>query len=203
VEVTYLYNLDSDPHANSEAYKGDVVIPAKFDYMGVTRNVTKIGDETEVTDLTITAGIWVSGGCNMANYAFIQCKNLKSLTVSGYISSWGRKTFEGCDNLKTIVLTNKKQYIRAPKEEDATFSTETYENAILYVPKGQLNLYKEDENWRKFAHIVEDDANGIGEVEIRKNGENDKANFTYDLSGRRVSLSHKGIHVQQGRKVAR
>ena len=72
-----------------------------------------------------------------------------------------------------------------------TFSSSTYENAILYVPAGTIDKYKATIGWRKFAHIEEGSPTGIKASEIKGSNEVKR----YDLSGRAAKNSSRGVNI--------
>ena len=69
-----------------------------------------------------------------------------------------------------------------------------YKNTTLYVPRGSLEAYKEADGWKRFDSIVEYDVeDGIDEV-VAPGVEREEIG-RYDLSGREVDGSHKGITI--------
>lgn len=71
------------------------------------------------------------------------------------------------------------------------FSSDTFENAILYVPAGTIDKYKAKNGWKSFAHIKEGSPAGIKASEIKGSNELKR----YDLSGRAVKQSSRGINI--------
>ena len=71
------------------------------------------------------------------------------------------------------------------------FSSNTFENAILYVPASTIDKYKATIGWRKFAHIEEGSPTGIKASEIKGSNELKR----YDLSGRTVKNLSRGINI--------
>lgn len=71
------------------------------------------------------------------------------------------------------------------------FSTQTYLNATLYVPKGTKELYSACQGWSTFFNITDEDApTTIGTVKARVG-----SNRYYDLLGRKQNSTYKGITI--------
>ena len=80
-------------------------------------------------------------------------------------------TNNGCSLLNKVIV----HCDYPPTASTNTFSTETYRNGTLYVPKGKYDIYGRKDAWREFANIVEEggtggniegDVNGDGKVDV-------------------------------------
>ena len=78
--VTYLTKNYSP---NKDDYTGDVNIPERVTYNGITYSVTSIG-----------------------SYAFYSCSGLTSVTIPNSVTSIGERAFSGCSSLKFIEIPN-------------------------------------------------------------------------------------------------
>ena len=85
----------------------------------------------------------------IADYAFKGCKNMKSVVLSSSCLTIGRWAFQGCDSLGTIVARSAKP----PRLLKESFSC--YQTAVVLVPVGALNAYREAPHWKNFQHIRE------------------------------------------------
>lgn len=84
--------------------------------------------------------------------------------------------------------------IEDPTLFDPEFSNNTYLNAILYVPAGKLDAYRQAKGWKNFFDIRENKGitDNINEVATAK-----KAAVTryYSLSGQTVTKGTKGVVI--------
>lgn len=174
--------------------------------------VTEIGDYafyncTNLSSLTLPSGVKEIGFS-----AFQGCKSLTSVTIpSGvkYISSF---TFYGCESLRFINLPSDLKYIgeeafegctgltsiyafmEKPCEiDETTFENETIINATLYVPKGSLLDYWDDNQWKKFMNIEEFDVTSIGSLNTNVNDVQEVSR--YSDNGQRLNTPAKGLNI--------
>lgn len=174
--------------------------------------VTEIGDYafyncTNLSSLTLPSGVKEIGFS-----AFQGCKSLTSVTIpSGvkYISSF---TFRDCESLRFINLPSDLKYIgeeafskctgltsiyafmEKPCEiDETTFENETIINATLYVPKGSLLDYWDDNQWKKFMNIEEFDVTSIGSLNTNVNDVQEVSR--YSDNGQRLNTPVKGLNI--------
>ena len=180
--------------------------------MSIPSSVTKIGDYafyncTNLSSLTLPSGVKEIGFS-----AFQGCKSLTSVTIpSGvkYISSF---TFRDCESLRFINLPSDLKYIgeeafmnctgltsiyafmEKPCEiDETTFENETIINATLYVPKGSLLDYWDDNQWKKFMNIEEFDVTSIGSLNTNVNDVQEVSR--YSDNGQRLNTPAKGLNI--------
>lgn len=180
--------------------------------MSIPSSVTKIGDYafyncTNLSSLTLPSGVKEIGFS-----AFYSCKSLTSVTIpSGvkYISSF---TFRDCESLRFINLPSDLKYIgeeafegctgltsiyafmEKPCEiDETTFENETIINATLYVPKGSLLDYWDDNQWKKFMNIEEFDVTSIGSLNTNVNDVQEVSR--YSDNGQRLNTPAKGLNI--------
>lgn len=174
--------------------------------------VTEIGDYafyncTNLSSLTLPSGVKEIGFS-----AFQGCKSLTSVTIpSGvkYISSF---TFRDCESLRFINLPSDLKYIgeeafygctgltsiyafmEKPCEiDETTFENETIINATLYVPKGSLLDYWDDNQWKKYMNIEEFDVTSIGSLNTNVNDVQEVSR--YSDNGQRLNTPAKGLNI--------
>ena len=180
--------------------------------MSIPSSVTKIGDYafyncTNLSSLTLPSGVKEIGFS-----AFQGCKSLTSVTIpSGvkYISSF---TIRDCESLRFINLPSDLKYIgeeafmnctgltsiyafmEKPCEiDETTFENETIINATLYVPKGSLLDYWDDNQWKKFMNIEEFDVTSIGSLNTNVNDVQEVSR--YSDNGQRLNTPAKGLNI--------
>lgn len=180
--------------------------------MSIPSSVTKIGDYAFYNCTNLTSIELPSGVTEIGYYAFYNCTNLSSLTLpSGvkYISSF---TFRDCESLRFINLPSDLKYIgeeafegctgltsiyafmEKPCEiDETTFENETIINATLYVPKGSLLDYWDDNQWKKFMNIEEFDVTSIGSLNINANDVQEVSR--YSDNGQRLNTPAKGLNI--------
>ena len=77
-------------------YSGEVVIPQKFIYDGITYSVTSLGDDcfegcTGLTSITIPNSV-----TSLGISCFYGCTGLTSITIPNSVTSLGHRCFSGC-----------------------------------------------------------------------------------------------------------
>ena len=76
----------------------------------------------------------------------------------------------------------------------------TFNNAILYVPKGTIDKYKSTWGWQDFFNIQE----GSGpDTKISSVLYDQKESIIYDLNGVRQTEPKKGINIISGKKYVK
>ena len=112
-------------------------------------------------EITIPEGVSKLGG-----YAFESCRELSKVSLPSTLTSLGSRTFAYCNAIRIVVA---KMPEPLPIDDSETFSASS--RAILYVPKGCVDKYKEANYWCLFKDIREidvlkGDLNNDGQVTI-------------------------------------
>ena len=122
------------------------------------------------------------------HYELLRFSKLKRLVIGKNIKKLSKEFHE--EQLDTIV-----SYIAAPFIIDNTaFSSKTYLNAVLLVPKGSLAKYMETEGWKNFFNIKEmdDKTTAIASTTIKK----EKIIIgRYNMYGQKMNAPQKGINI--------
>ena len=162
-------------------YRGNVTIPATFFYNGIEHTVKNIGDNafkdcTEITGISIPSTVTMIGnasfyGCTaLANVvipstvnsiqpdAFAYCNSLERIVLPKGLTFLGAHAFGKSKALKTVVCMGKTK----PTQSQASFDSDIYATATLYVPVGSLSNYQGaptqpyyTNEFPKFSNIVE------------------------------------------------
>lgn len=150
------------------AFKGSGISSVTF-----PKNINTISSESfmdcfNLDKINIPEGVTSIDFC-----AFMNCNNLKSIELPSSLTYIGFDAFAHLSKLNKVVCHAK----RMPKvpEEDAFHASNT-KNAILYVPKESLELYKTTLPWSEFGTIIAipsesgmsrvGDVNGDGRVNV-------------------------------------
>jgi hypothetical protein len=126
--------------------------------------------------------------------AFRDCKNLSYIVIPESVSDIRAFAFIGCENLNSITMSAGVP----PSVNEYCFDASAYSRISLTVPEGSEEAYRQHEVWGKFQYI--NAPAGIKEI---YNPSETNSRMTYDLSGRRVSRTGKGIYIVGGRKVVK
>ena len=134
---------------------------------------------------------------NIGDYAFYLCYNLTSITIPNSVKSIGKKAFDEIAVSTIVSLIENPFAIYGSISSYKTFTLNTFNNAMLYVPTGTINKYKATEGWKDFNNIIEGVPSGIKGVHL----DSDKDYPVYDINGRRLETPQRGINIINGKKV--
>lgn len=162
----------------------------------------------EVKDLIIPDDI-----IEIKDVAFRKCESLSSITINNEVTCIGRQAFSGCRNITSLTIgsgvenigceafnfSNNNELVTItskivePKDiEMSVFSTDLYNNAILYIPVGTLNKYKSAIGWSQFIWLEEKE--GLSDVGEVVKGKVDMSAY-YTLDGKLVKKQQQGLNI--------
>lgn len=128
--------------------------------------------------------------------------NRQEITVTlqntgGYTISDPYSTIMLIDGLIMELVTNKPAEEIEQDRTNGVFPQSVYTNAILHVPAGSEEAYRNAPCWKLFENIVADGTNSVNSiVESQHSG-----NY-YDMQGRfTTNPSSKGIYIKDGKKI--
>lgn len=157
--------------------------------MSIPSTVTKIGDYAfyNCTDLT---SIELPSGVKYINSStFSDCESLRFINLPSDLKYIGKEAFLSCTGLTSIYA-----FMEKPCEiDEMTFENETIINATLYVPKGSLLDYWDDNQWKKFMNIEEFDVTSIGSLNTNANDVQEVSR--YSDNGQRLNTPTKGLNI--------
>ena len=176
--------------------------------INLTDKVTSIGDRAFYGCSGLTSINIPNSVTSIGNSSFSGCSSLTSVTIPNRVTSIGDYAFYGCSGLESVTIPNsvtsigEKAFsqsnipviislISEPFPIYFTFSSNTFKNAILYVPKGTIKKYKSTNGWSSFANIKEFD----GETGIKSITSDSEVYEVYTLDGNRIQHPSKGIHI--------
>ena len=189
-------------------------------YIDIPDNVTYIGEFAfqgckSLMDMRLPRKLK-----KIENYAFRDCQRLTSIVFPEALTDIGTKAFEGCIALESITLPEGISRIGDGAFKDMPRTGHIYCNAIkpftigektfnynctLHVPQGSKAYYEKASYWRNFKVIEEEptgeavhgDETGVTSATL----EAESAERYYDLQGRPVDGTQKGILIRNGKKV--
>ena len=120
----------------------------------ISEGVTYIGDcaftGSGITSLAIPNSVTTIG---LAAFGF--CTNLTSIIISGNVNTIGLGAFVECPNLTTVIVKRNTPPDVNPIDDMGVGIFSNPINAILYVPNGCVNAYKNSKYWNVFKEIQE------------------------------------------------
>ena len=167
-------------------------------------------ENTEITELIIPNSV-----TSIGDYAFCQCFDLTSVTIGNSVTSIGSNAFRGCTGLTSVTIGNSVTSIgnlafgfctgltsvtcyaeNVPSTKSDAFDSSNVRNATLYVPTASIDAYKTTEPWSRFK-VIEGIETGIKDIKTKATS----SSPIYDLHGRQVEKTTKGLYIVNGNKV--
>src|SRR5574344_1546704 len=154
VEVTYKSN-------QYLSYSGNVIIPEKETYNGITYSVTSIGDDafyncTDLTSVTIPNSV-----TSIGISAFYSCIGLTSVTIPSSVTSIGSGAFQGCSSLTSVTIPNSVTSIGSEAFQGCSILTS------VTIPNSVTSI----------GYDVFEDCTGLTSINV------DEANYNYCSDG--------------------
>lgn len=82
--------------------------------------------------------------------SFQGCSSLESINIGSGITNIGNEAFASCSSLKTVNCFAEN----VPTTNANAFKNTNLKKAVLYVPAGSIDAYKDASPWKDFKHIV-------------------------------------------------
>ena len=162
----------------------------------IPNSVMSIGDGAFRSCSALTSVTIPNSVTSIGDYAFFGCSGLTSVSIGNSVESIGKRTFYGCSELLDIYCYAEN----VPSTDSDAFQSSSIADATLHVPATSVESYQVTSPWSGFGKIVAltEEETGIGELKT----ENCKVKTAvYDLSGRRVQKTQKGVYIQNGKVV--
>lgn len=131
----------------------------------LSENLGFIGDEAFIYDSSLASEIVLPAGVEVGEKAFYGCSSVSALTLNGAPKSVGTLAFR-MDRLRTFTVksTTPPQFSPAEAIQEYDDWDEEYNIELstitLLVPKGCVEAYQADANWKGFVKMKEIDAAG-------------------------------------------
>ena len=138
------------PKSVNKIERGAFSFCLSLDSIHLSRGITEIGEgafeRCNISSVEIPLTMK-----RVSKRTFQLCENLQYVTIEKNVQGIGDYAFYGCGNI--IEITIKTEI--SPNMTAETFSGNVKNKAKVYVPKGSLNEYMSDNQWRKFSNIQE------------------------------------------------
>ena len=125
----------------------------------------------------------------IGNGAFYGCIYLPTITLPSSVTTVENLAFANCFFMSAITVQNTTP---PGSYADAFVNM----NATLFVPYSSKTVYKQAEGWKELMKIEEMQPSGIATIES-----NASPSSLFDMNGRQLSKSIRGINIINGRKV--
>ena len=120
--------------------------------------VTTIG-ECVFYNLDSLTSVSMPAAITIGEAAFGGCSALTSVDIPASVTTISDYAFSGCNSLTSVYC-----HWVEPLECDPDFEDEVLENAILFVPRETIDVYRAVKPWSDFANIVEARYSGIADT---------------------------------------
>ena len=85
--------------------------------------------------------------------SFAYCTGLTSITIPSKVGIIGGNAFRDIDLISVTSLIKDPQGIQGKESSNRTFSTNTFNNATLYIPAASIEKYKVKNGWKDFLFV--------------------------------------------------
>ena len=123
--------------------------------------------------------------------AFADNKSLTEVHLPATCNFVGAKAFAGCDNISVVEVLATVP----PTAEAEAFQSPVTDNAVLIVPEGSEQAYRNAEVWKEFKNIATPTAVKDNIVDSQDSSP------VYDLNGVKLkNVPQRGIYIKGGKK---
>lgn len=157
-------------------------------------------NDTEIIDLQIPSDI-----TSINNGAFRGCSSFRTINIPDDIKTIGDYAFDNCNNVITIVFGKglqdanglgklesvSKLYFYGTTPPSINFSFTSLQRALIdvYVPKGCVDVYRQNIDFKSFANILEmDEVSEIKDIKVEPFS-NKKHTMKY-MDGKQIIIEH-------------
>lgn len=155
-------------------------------------HIKKIGRETCFGCSSLTSVKLPADLEEIGEIGFASCESLKSIVLPAHLHLIHIGAFECCPLLKNIISLNPEP----PYGIGYNWFTSDDNNITVHVPTGSKSAYQNLDIW-KYYNIIEDATTSIHHPSITTSKEK-----RYDILGRPVNESHKGLVIKDGKLYA-
>ena len=127
------------------------------------RNLANVEIPNSVTSINYAA-FWIcikmteviipNSVTTLGSMSFRNCTALKRVVIGENVRSIGSTSFWYCPNITEVICLAETPPTLTESESETTFTTAIYPTAVLHVPYGSHEAYRNHTNWGRFANIV-------------------------------------------------
>ena len=141
----------------------------------IPNSVTTIGNNAFWLCLNLREAIIPNSVTTIGSMAFRNCTEMTRVVIGKNVASIGSTCFMYNPNITEVTCLAATPPTLYDSGSNTTFVSSVYQNAVLRVPYGSHESYRNDANWSKFVNIVSEevvnpvmagDVNGDGIVTI-------------------------------------
>ena len=188
---------------------------SNLDSVTILGNIKKIDTQTFYNCTNLTYVSLPQSIAMIAQMSFEKCSNLQTIKIPENVKLIGTNLFLNCTSLTSIVLPESviiiedyafndcqnltSFYCCAENPQEISIGKDVFnsinDKCILYVPKGSVQAYRNDNRWSAFSEIREFDVTQV-EYVSDKTADTDAVPVEwYNLSGSKLPAQQQGINI--------
>ena len=144
-------------------------------HIEIPNSVTTINYAAFWICLNLTEVIIPNSVTTLGSMSFRNCTALTRVVIGKNVHSIGSTSFWFCPNITEVICLAETPPTLTESSSETTFTTAIYSTAVLHVPYGSHEAYRNHANWGRFANIVSEqvvnpvmtgDVNGDSNVNV-------------------------------------
>lgn len=117
-------------------YSGDIVIPNKVNYLGVSYDVTSIGNEAFSNCTDLTSVVIPNSVINIGSNAFYGCTCLSTISIPNSVTRIVGGAFQGCTGLTSIIIPGSLEIIESAFSYCTGLTSVTIQEGVKHISSG-------------------------------------------------------------------
>ena len=146
---------------NMKSIDDDVFKGCNISSIILPEGLISIGNNSFNLCKKLTSITFPEGLTQIGNEAFLECKKLTSLSLPASLTSIGESAFGACEKVATVTCKAPVP----PTLGKRAFIKLVY-SPTLYVPKGSLEAYKNNADWRRWFQKIYEISTPVGNESI-------------------------------------
>ena len=128
----------------------------------IPNSVTTIGNNAFWLCLGLEEAIIPNSVTTVGTMAFRNCTAMKRVVIGENVTSIGSTCFMYNPNITEVTCLATTPPTLYDQDANTTFVSSVYQNAVLHVPYGSHEAYRNDPYWGQFVNIVSEEVIGSG-----------------------------------------